>query len=193
MLMVAKGRPVGHGASPLGARPHVGSVGVLAPPAWSRGETPRQRPPPSPAHSLPTPVPGPLPLGDRRSSKKHAGTRPLKERPHGKGPGPGAGTAFPSSCLLLPTAGRPVPLCSSREQGFGVVARGAVEEARPECEDGSTGVKARAAKWGAQVTLPAASSRSLQPSADTQQQRAGGGVPGRDGKGERKSWCCPCP
>lgn len=40
------------------------------------------------------------------------------------------------------------------------------------------------AKWGAQVTLPA-SSRSLQPSADTQPQ-AGGGVRGREGKAEAR-------
>lgn len=44
------------------------------------------------------------------------------------------------------------------------------------------------AKWGAQVTLPA-SSRSLQPSADTQPQ-AGGGVRGRDGKGRLRQSCC---
>lgn len=44
------------------------------------------------------------------------------------------------------------------------------------------------AKWGAQVTLPA-SSRSLQPSADTQPQ-AGGGVRGRDGKGRLGQGCC---
>lgn len=43
------------------------------------------------------------------------------------------------------------------------------------------------AKWGAQVTLPA-SSRSLQPSADTQPQ-AGGGVRGRDGKGRQRQGC----
>lgn len=46
------------------------------------------------------------------------------------------------------------------------------------------------AKWGAQVTLPA-SSRSLQPSADTQPQ-AGGGVRGRDGKGRLRQGCCCC-
>lgn len=44
------------------------------------------------------------------------------------------------------------------------------------------------AKWGAQVTLPT-SSRSLQPSADTQPQ-AGGGVRGRDGKGRLRQGCC---
>lgn len=53
---------------------------------------------------------------------------------------------------------------------------------------GSAGRGHRRAKWGAQVTLPA-SSRSLQPSADTQPQ-AGGGVRGRDGKGRLRQGCC---
>lgn len=172
------------------------------------GAQPQQLP--RPAHTLtslrprppPTRAPQPaqsshlLPLGDRRPSKKHAGTRPLKEPPHGKSSGRRTWRRdrVPFFCLLLllPGAGRQ-SLSSRRELRFGVGPSGGVEG-----QWGSEAVRlvrwgrGTGTKWGAQVILPT-SSKSLQPSADTQQQRAGGGVRGREGKGEEKSWCCRCP
>lgn len=100
--------------------------------------------------------------------------------------GPGA---FLCLLLLLPGAGRAVPLLRQ-----GAASRGRAQKSGgPTGFEGgtarSTGAKAPARSGEAQVILPA-SSRSLQPSADTQQQRAGGGVRGREGKGKRKSRCC---
>lgn len=109
--------------------------------------------------------------------------------------GPGAGS--PSSLPLPPPPSPPGcrPGSSSLHAGNGVSGSGPDEwragGVRRRC-GWVRGSKGTGTKWGAQVILPA-SSRSLQPSADTQQQRAGGGVRGREGKGERQSWCCRCP
>lgn len=58
--------------------------GQAQPQDWLGG---RGRPGPAPNPPVPAWGPRPLPLGDRRPSKKHAGTRPLKEPPHGKSSG----------------------------------------------------------------------------------------------------------
>lgn len=131
----------------------------------------------------------PLPLGDRSPSKKHSGARPLRESPHGK-KNSVRGTwsrdrdsaVFLRLLLLLW-----VPAASSLSP-WGTVSWGG--PSRPRSREVTRGWRRQdwirrgedtGAKWGAQVTLPA-SSRSLQPSADTQPQ-AGGGVRGRDGTG----------
>lgn len=175
-----------------------GSV-YVSPGGVPLGLSRRGFPGPAPSHPLPpAPDPGsrPLPLGDRRPSKKHAGTRPLKEPPHGKSSGRRTWRRDRVPfffLLLLPGAVRAVPLLTREPRlGFGpsegVEGRWGSEAARL----GPLGQRHRQPSRGAQVILPA-SSRSLQPSADTQQQRAGGGVRGREGKGEKKSWCCRCP
>lgn len=108
--------------------------------------------------------------------------------------GPGAGSEFPSFASSL-SPGLPAgqSLASRSEWCLRVGLGDRAEDGRDSEAVwlGPLG-KGTGTKWGAQVILPA-SSRSLQPSADTQQLRAGGGVRGREGKGERKSWCCRCP
>lgn len=93
--------------------------------------------------------PRPLPLGDRRPSKKHAGTRPLKEPPHGKSSGRRTWRRerVPFLCLLLlllPGAGRAVPL-----RGQGTAYRGRAQKSGGPTGFGggtarSTGAKAPA-------------------------------------------------
>ena len=58
---------------------------VYVPPGLAPGGAQLLRPPETRAH--PQPRPTLSPLGDRRPSKKHAGTRPVKEPPHGKSSG----------------------------------------------------------------------------------------------------------
>ena len=58
---------------------------VYVPPGLAPGGAQLLRPRETRAH--PQPRPTLSPLGDRRPSKKHAGTRPLKEPPHGKSSG----------------------------------------------------------------------------------------------------------
>jgi hypothetical protein len=86
-------------------------------------------------------------------------------------PPPGASRVVP----LLPLGTPGVPGWARQRSGGTAGLRGG-KAGRPNEGTG--------AKWGAQVTLPA-SSRSLQPSADTQQ-RAGGGVRAREGKGRKR-------
>lgn len=104
---------------------------------------------------------------------------------------PGAGSELPSSASSPPGAGRQF-LSSRGERRLGVEPGGAEGRRGSEAARRGPPGQRHGTPWGAQVTLPA-SSRSLQPSADTQQRRAGGGVRGRDGKAERKSRCCRRP
>lgn len=142
--------------------------------------------------SAPGPGPGPcpLPLGDRSPSKKHSRARPLRESPHGKSSVRGTWSSDRVSVVFLLFLRLVLLLSVSAASSFspwGTVSWGG--PGRPRSRE-VTGLEAArlnqpgedtGAKWGAQVALPA-SSRSLQPSADTQPQ-AGGGVRGRDGKG----------
>lgn len=137
--------------------------------------------------SAPGPGPCPLPLGDRSPSKKHSRARPLRESPHGKSSVRGTWSSDRVSVVFLRLALLLWVSAASSFSPWGTVSWGG--PGRPRSRE-VTGLEAArldppgedtGAKSGAQVTLPA-SSRSLQPSADTQPQ-AGGGVRGRDGKG----------
>lgn len=100
------------GASQRGSAARgLGGGSVYIRPSWTQkgsaaaGGAPLPTPP-----LVPAPGPCPLPLGDRRPSKKHAGTRPLKEPPHGKSSGRRTWRRerVPFLCLLplSPVAGR---------------------------------------------------------------------------------------
>lgn len=137
--------------------------------------------------SAPGPGPCPLPLGDRSPSKKHSRAHPLRESPHGKSSVRGTWSSDRVSTVFLRLVLLLWVSASSSFFPWGTVSWGG--PGRPRNRE-VTGLEAvgldppgqdTGAKWRAQVTLPA-SSRSLQPSADTQPQ-AGGGVRGRDGKG----------
>lgn len=107
--------------------------------------------------------------------------------------GPGSGTEFPSFASSSSRVPAGQSFSSLRERSLVVGPSGRVEGRGVRRRRGWVRWgKGTGAKWGAQAILPA-SSRSLQPSADTQQQRAGGGVRDREEKEERKSWCCRYP